>query len=92
MSCSSAVVRPSAYQTELRLHRGRRRVGGAARASMKHGARHAAYSFLLSYAGSRSSKDGPFRLQDSIPFSMAAVDEYISLSPMVCPFVEVRVK
>jgi hypothetical protein len=46
----------------------------------------------LKYACSRSSVDGPFRLQDSIPFSISEGDEHMSLRPMVCPFVDVRVK
>ena len=29
--------------------------------------------------------DGPFSLQEAIPFSIAEVDEYISLFPMTAP-------
>ena len=35
---------------------------------------------------------GPLALQDAIPFSIADVDEYISLKPIVCPFAAVRTK
>ena len=35
---------------------------------------------------------GAFALTDSIPFSMAAVDEYIWLHPTVSPFAALRTK
>ena len=42
----------------------------------------------------RSSTEavGAFALTDSIPFSMAAVDEYIWLHPTVSPFAALRMK
>jgi hypothetical protein len=36
--------------------------------------------------------DGPLVLHEAMPFSMADVDEYISLRPRVWPFAAVRTK
>ena len=35
---------------------------------------------------------GAFALTDAMPFSLAVVEEYISLVPITCPFVAVSVK
>lgn len=44
------------------------------------------------YVSSRTSVVGPFRLTDSMPFSIADADEYISLRPIVSPLAAFRTK